>query len=234
MSKTAMITFLTIILSSAMIIGVYADEANIKTSITKDNFYAVFEFTLDDSTIYENIKNSGQITADTVPEAIYQKMISNGLFGVDYFSTSVSFDDNAHAIICSFHLRGPSIINSTVDRTAMVETFRMNTVWRKFNLTIIEGFSYNFTQSLAKPIAEWTENTTNGITSFSYSNSTAGVSCSFELPNYATNIFAVGETIFFDAPYELQWEDKIINSPFLILIGLAVVGVIVFAYRKVR
>jgi hypothetical protein len=110
----------------------------------------------------------------------------------------------------------------------------MNTDWRKFSLNITTGFSFDFSQSLATPLAEWTNSTVEGITSYNYSNPTAGVSCSFSLPNYASNMVVVGDIMIFDAPYEPPFEDKLINSPILILVGLAIVGAIVFVYRKIR
>jgi hypothetical protein len=217
-----------------VIASAYASSVSIEVSIERD-FNVVFQFTIDNATLYESLKAT--MNAVTVPDAILRDFFSKNknslLDALQYSEPSISFP-TSNSIRSAFRLYGSGIINSTVDRVAMVETFRMNTAWREFNLTITGDFFYNFTQSLATSLAEWNESTVDGITSFTYSNPTAGVSCSFKLPAYATNAFAVGETIFFDAPYEPPWEDKLINSPILILIGLAIAGVVVFAYRKIR
>jgi len=222
----------TVALFVTLIASVRA-SVEVEANITRD-FKIVFKLANIETTIYENIKTNGLMTEDTVPRAIWENFVNKGLFGLEYFSNSINFNDTTRSIHSTFSLRGPSIMNSTIDRAASVETFRMNTEWRKFYLNITGGFSFNFTQILVTPLSEWTEETVEKITSFSYSNLTAGVSCLFKLPNYASNIIAIGETIIFDAPFEPPWEDKLINSPILILIGLAIVGVIVFAYRKIR
>lgn len=237
MRKTSVCAFLAVVLfSMSLVASVHATTVSIEANVGRD-FGIVFEFAVSNET-YTNVKTNPKLmNASTVPETIWSNFVSSRQLALDalgYSDNTIDFNDAAHSIRSSFHLSGRAIINSTVNRVAGIETFRMSTEWRKFNLNIANGFSYDFAQSLAAPLTDWTNTTANGITSYSYSNITVGVSCSFKLPSYASNILVSAENLFFDAPYEPPLEDKLINSPVLILIGLAVVGVIVFVYRKIR
>jgi len=228
MRKSMFIVLFIIILCNASVASVHATSVTVKTSITQD-FQVVFTFSDINATIYGNIKNSGLMTRDTVPTSL-----QNGHLGVEYYSQAIGFNDTTDSIVSSFNLRGPSVVNSTIDRAAKIETFRMNTEWRKFYLNVTSDFHFNFTQDFAQQLSYWTNSTAEGVRSYSYSNSTTGVSFSFQLPSNASNIVVSGDTITFDAPYEPSFEDNLINSPILILIALAVAGVIIFFYRKIR
>jgi hypothetical protein len=223
---------LMVILCNVLIVSVYATSVTVETGITQD-FHVVYTFSDINETIYGNIKSN--MTEDTVPTALHDNMVQKGHTGVDYYNQSISFNDNASSIISAFNLQGTSIINSTINRAAKTETFRMNTEWREFYLNVTTDFYFNFTQDLAQPLSSWTSSTVGDVTSYSYSNSTAEVmTFSFQLPSYASNIAVSGDTITFDAPYKISFEDSLISSPILILIALAVAGVIVYVYRKIR
>jgi hypothetical protein len=174
------------------------------------------------------------MTASTLPSQLQGSMIQKGLSGVSYSSTSISFNDSTYSIVSAFNLQGSSIITSTINHAANIETFQMNTAWRKFYLNVTSNFQFNFTQDFAQTLSSWTSQTVGGITSYSYSNSTAErtFSFSFQLPSNASNITVVGDKITFDIPYENSFTDNLISSPILILIALAVAGVIVYVYRK--
>lgn len=227
--------FLVAVLAGVLITSTYATTVSIEANISQD-FNVVFQFTVDNAT-YTNLKtHSNLMNKTTLPEAIQKSFSSKGnstLNALEFSNTTIEFNDTARSISSAFDLSGQGIISSTIDRTTSIETFTMNTEWRKFYLNITNNFSFNFTQDLAAPLTGWTNRTVNGITSFS-SNSTAGMSCTFNLPSSATNILRIGETISFDVPYQTPWGDKLIDSPILILIGLAIVGVIIFVYRKTR
>lgn len=236
MSKFAIGVFLVTILTSVLIASAYATTVSIEASIGRD-FNVVFRFTVDNDT-YTNLKTNPQLmNENTVPEAIEADFANKGhtsLTAIQFSDVTIDFNDTAHVIHSTFHLSGQDIINSTIDKTAGIETFKMSTEWRKFHLNVTNGFLFNFEQSLAASLTNWTNSTINRIITFSFSNSTSGVSCAFKLPSYASSVFAVGESIIFDAPYEPPWEDRLINSPVLILTGLAIVGTIIFVYRKIR
>jgi hypothetical protein len=235
MRKSMLIVLFAVILCSASVVSVHATSVTVETSITQD-FHVVFAFLDINATVYGNINSNGLMTKDTLPNQLSDNMALKGFLGVQFYSTSISFDNNTYSIVSSFNLQGPSIVNSTIDRAAKIETFRMNTEWRKFYLNVTSDFHFNFTQDFAQQLSYWTNSTTGGVRSYSYSNSTAegNFSFSFQLPSYASNIVVSGDTITFDAPYEPSFEDNLINSPILILIALAVAGVIIYFYRKIR
>jgi hypothetical protein len=228
MRKLVFSVLLAVILCSALVASVHATLVTVETSITQD-FHVVFTFLGINMSIYGNIKSN--MTEDTVPTALQKEHLE-----VEYYSQSISFNDTSDSIVSVFNLRGSSIINSTIDRAAKIETFQMNTAWRKFYLNVTGDFHFNFTQDFAKPLSYWTNSTTGGVRSYSYSNSTAegSFSFSFQLPSDASNIAVSGDTITFDTPYTPTFTDNLINSPILILIALAVAGVIIFFYRKIR
>lgn len=234
MKKSMLSVLFAVILCGALIGAVYATAISVDTSITQD-FHVVFTFSDINSTVYQSLKNNGLITGDTVPAALYDNMVRKGLLGVETYSQSISFTDNTTSIVSTFNLRGPSIINSTIDRVAKTETFRVNTEWRKFYLNVTNDFHFNFTRDFATPLSHWANSTTGSATSYTYSNSTAegALSFSIQMPSYATNKIVVGDTIIFDAPYTPSFEDNLINSPILILMALAVVGLVIYFYRKI-
>ena len=230
MRKFAIGVFLAAVLASMSITSTYASTVSIGASISQD-FSFVFQINVDNETIYTNLKTNPKLMNETtVPETIARAR-ANALV---YSNATIDFNNTSRSIRSTFDLSGQGIINSTIDKGAGVENFQMSTEWRKFFLNVTGNFYFNFTQDLAAPLTGWTNSTANGITSFSFSNSTADVSCTFELPSSATNILRIGETISFDVPYQTPWVDKLIDSPILILIGLAIVGVVIFVYRKIR
>ncbi len=228
--------FLATVMAGVLITSTYAATVSIEANISQD-FNVVFQFTVDNGN-YTNLKtHTNLMNETTVPETIQKSFLSKGnstLNALEFSNATIYFNDTARSIRSAFQLSGQGIISSTIDRAASVENFQMSTEWRKFFLNITKSFYFNFTQDLAAPLTGWTNSTVNGIFSFSFSNSTTGVACTFELPSSATNILRMGETISFDVPYQTPWGDKLIDSPILILIVLAIVGLVIFVYRKIR
>lgn len=231
MRKFTFGVLLMVILCNILVVSVYATSVAVETSITQ-NFYAVFTFSDINATIYRSIRSN--VTANTVPTALYNNMVRKGYSGVGYSNQSINFNDTTYSIVSAFNLQGTSIINSTTNYAASTVTYQMNTGWRKFFLNVTTDFYFNFTQDFAQSLASWNRNTVGGITSYSYSNSTTGVSFSFQLPSDASSISASGDTLTFDVPYTASFEDNLISSPILILIALAVAGLIVYVYRRIK
>jgi hypothetical protein len=225
MRQSMFVVLFVVILFSALIASVHATSVNVETIITQ-NFHVVYTFLDINKIMYENIKSN--MTKDTVPTAL----VAQKEYSID--SQTISFNDATYSIVSSFNLQGSNIINSTIDRAAKIEIFHIDTAWRKFFLNVTTDFYFNFTKDFVQPLSYWTNSTAEGVRSYSYSNSTTGVSFSFKLPRDASNIVLAGDTITFDTPYEPSFIDNLINSPILILIALAVAGVIIFFYRKIR
>jgi hypothetical protein len=52
------------------------------------------------------------------------------------------------------------------------------------------------------------------------------------LPEKATNVHAIRDTIIFDTPYSL--EEALLNSPFLILFGVIIIVIVAAIYHRIR
>ena len=224
-----------VVLCNMLFASAYATSIAVETSLNQD-FHVVFSFSNINATVYGNLESNALMNKDTLPAALYHGMVQKGLLKVEYYSQSISFNDTTDTIVTTFNLRGPSMVNSTIDRGTSVENFRMNTEWRKFYLNITEGFTSNFTRLLTKPLSSWTNATENGVTGFHYSNIMDGVPISFalKLPSHASNVVTVEDTVTFDTPYTPSVTDQFINSPSIILIAFAIAGMIIYFYRKVR
>jgi hypothetical protein len=235
MRKFVFAVLSALILCNAAVLSVYANSVTVDTSINRD-VHVVFTFSNITLTTYIGINSSRVFNETTIPNMLMSTMLRNGHVGVNYSAQSISFNNTALTVVAAFNLAGPNIINSTLDRGAKVEIFHVNTVWREFYLNMTKDFHFNFTQVLAKPFSEWTSKSSGGITSYSYSQTTseAGFSASFHLPLNASSVVVFKDSIIFDLPYEPSFEDNFVNSPIIILVALAVVGVIVLIYRKVR
>jgi hypothetical protein len=233
--KHAIALLFAVVLTSVLIGSACASTASINVNINNVNqtLSVSFEFVMDNLT-YANLKNnSSLLNATSVPRAIQTEFTSKGLTGLAYSNAAISHNETSHSILSTFQLNGQGVVSSTINRAAGVQSFQVSTTWREFSLNITDLF-FNFTQDLGTPLTQWTNSTVNGITSFIFSNSTEGVSCTIELPSSAANVALTGTTISFNVPYQVPWEDKLINSPILVLIALAVVGLIIFVYRKTR
>ena len=235
MRETAIAFLLALVLTSLLITSAYAQTASIKANFNSvsQQLNVTFEFVMNNAnyTILEN--NSSLLNATSVPGAIQTNYAKEGHTGLTYSNAAISYNNTGSSILSTFQLSGQGVVSSTIDRATGIESFQLSTAWRKFPLNITDLF-FNFTQDLGTSLTLWTNTTANGIPSFSFSNSTEGVSCTFELPSSATNVARIGETISFDVPYQVPFGDKLIDSPIFVLIVLAVVGLIIFVYRKTK
>jgi hypothetical protein len=236
MKKVALIASAAIcffILITAVINSVCA-SISIKGTVD-DSVYIVYDFKNIDPIIYSEIKASPQgFNISTIPEIIKKNLAKQNLILVRWGLGSQTniYDDAARAIQISFYLAGTDIINFTINATTMRRTYQVNTEWRKFQLDLTSTLSVNFTQILLKPIAEWQK---LNETSFIFQNEENGFfDISFELilPKTATQVQAIGDIIIYDTP--ARFEELIINSPFIILLGLIIITIIVVIYRKIK
>jgi len=234
--KRAAALFLVVALTSLFIASSYASNtASIEANINNANqeLNISFEFVMTNASYALLRNNSSLLNETSVPNAIQTNFVKEGHTGLAYSNPAISYNSTSDSILSTFQLSGSSVVSSTTDRATGVQTFQVSTTWREFSLNIT-GLFFNFTKNLATPLTQWTNSTVNGIQSFVFSNSTAGVSCTFVLPSSATNVVRTATAISFDVPYQVPFGDKLIDSPILVLIALAVVGLIIFVYRKTR
>jgi hypothetical protein len=233
--KSAVAFLLALVLTSLLVTSAYASTVSIQANLNSSSqeLNVTFEFAMDNATYNILKNNSSLLNATSVPRTIQTNYAKEGHTGLTYSNAQIFHNDKNSSIISTFQLSGQGVISSTINRATGIESFQLSTMWRKFALNTTDLF-FNFTQDLGTSLTQWMNTTANGIPSFSFSNSTEGVSCTFELPSSATNVARVGETISFDVPYQVPFGDKLIDSPILVLIVLAVVGLIIFVYRKTR
>jgi hypothetical protein len=227
MKLNVIVVLLTILLAMS-IMPVYASVSI--TGTINESVYVIYNFQNLNLTVYDEIKANYQSNLSAViSTAIVKNLETQGRTQVQSSlgpETGV-FDDTAKSISVSFYIWGSDIISNSINRTSMGRIYQVQTDWRKFNLALINGFSFNFTQLLSTPVAEWQK---PNETIYLYENQ--DVSCKFVLPETAFQVRAQGDII----TYEVQpsFWDVFINSPFPILIVLIIVVIVALIYRRIR
>jgi len=227
----------------SLIIPVHA-SVTVEGSI-EENIHVVFAIENINSTLYEKILEQKIFNNLTIPQAI-EAYFEEGNLGnatLDYDPTKEIFNNSTRSIRVDFYLSGSDIIDSTFSPAAMTETYNVKTEWRKVHVNLTNDFSLDFAEYFQNPVDEWqiVNYTINEEVHPTYlynytATTTFDPLCRFVLPIRATNVHAVTDTIFFELPVELPvpFEDKLINSPFLVLGVLIIANIVLIAYRKIR
>jgi len=235
MKKLVCVHLLFLLLIVTFITSVHA-SVTVQAIIGQD-IHVTFNLENINSTIYWTIKNEQMITELTIPNIILDNIEQQQ---VDIYTQPIVFNDPpTSSIYIAFSLTGSDILNFTVNTKAMTKTYHVRTDWRKFQVSLTNGFSLNFTEYFGKTVDEWqrinyTLNTkTHPAYYYNFTDSdTFDPTCYFVLPVAATHVQVVGDIISFELP--LSFGDSLLNSPFLILAALIVVNIAFFIYRKVR
>ena len=231
--KKIAVTHLLLILFVALIMPVHA-SVTMKATIDQ-SIHVILNFENVNSTIYGEIKQNKQtFNVTTIPLIIVKNLKQQGLTQVRWdYSQEISSDDSTNSIHVEFFLSGSDIITLTLNKTTMTRLYQVRTGWRKFHVNLTEKISIDFTKYFGTPIAEWNYTDSEKAYYYEYREQDSFTSsCKFVLPETATNVYATGDTIFFETPPLL--EDVLLNSPFLILGALIIVIIIAFIYRRVR
>ena len=231
MKKFALATVIPILILSVVIPA----NASITTKVkVNDNLFITYDFENLDPILYDQTKANTQFDVSTIPNIIMQNFEKRNQTMLNWSldpQTDI-YDDVNRAIHISFFMGGSDIMSFIVNKTTMKRTHQLSTEWRRFQVNLTSDFTLDFTQHLAKPVAEWQK---INATTFYYENRQTGTLDIFFyliLPSSASNIQVQGDTIFFDMPFSL--EDQLLNSPFLPLAALAVALVIILIYKKAR
>jgi len=210
-------------------------------TIINDSFYVSFDFININSTLYYGIRAQGIFNSTSIPQAIVRNLEKQNLMKVSYQLISTDpFNATEKSIHVEFSLGGEDILSYTVDRATLVKTYNAKTNWIRFDIKLSDTFTLNFSTYFATSVSNWQRinYTINGdIHSAFYYNSTIGtapfnVLCYFILPTKAMNIKAIVDTLIFEMPPLL--EDRLIDSPILILGAIIVANIVVIIYRKIR
>jgi len=238
MKKIVLLPFLCLLLA-VINAPVYA-SITIEVSID-DSLHVSFDFSNLNSTMYNEIQAHPEIFNSTsIPRTIVRNLEKQDLRQVSWRQDSTAIFKGNGAIRVEFYLEGQDILSFTVNKVTFARTYTVKTNWIKFDVNLTNTFTLNFTTYFAPSISSWQRinHTVNGIVHQAfYYNSTVSTapfnaSCYFILPTAATNIRASGDTLTFEMPPSL--EDRLINSPILILGAVIVANIIAVIYRKVR
>lgn len=236
--KRIVLTSLLSILFVASIVPVYASIT--VESIINDAFHVSFDFSNINSTIYNDIVAQGVFNSTSIPRTIMRNLEKQNLKKVSWSQASTNIFRANGTIHVEFDLWGEDILSYTLKKGELARTCTVKTNWIRFDIKLTNTFTLNLTTYFTTPISRWQRinHTINGnIHPSFYYNSTAGTPpfyalCYFILPTAATNIKTAGDTLTFDMP--LLLEDKLIDSPILILGALVIANIVVIIYRKVR
>jgi hypothetical protein len=195
-----------------------------------EDLFVTFEFKGLEQSVYDQAKL--QFTANRIPDIIVNNyMQKNQTVGAR--ALPLDPDDASRTIRNSFYLGGSAIVSFTVNETTLKRVYEVKTDWRKFKVNLTDGYSIDFAQLAAEPVADWQK---PDDTTFHLENSDTGsldvLSFNIVLPSSASAVRAEQDTIFFEMPPYA--EDILLGTPFLILIALAVALVIIFVYMKAR
>jgi len=237
MQKLVMV-YLLFALLATLILPIRA-SVTIQTSIDQ-NVHVVFDFVNVNSTVYEEIKRESSLDRSTIPKTIVDKLKQRNLTHVAYYDPTLTFNDSGKSIHVTFYLSGLDVLNFTFSKATMAKVYYVRTDWRKFHLNVTTRFSLNFTKYFGTPVAQWQKiNYTDSEKKMhpAYYYNYTGPSpfdplCYFILPITGTNVRAVKDTIIFEVPPSL--EDRLLNSPFLVVGAIIVVNIAIFLYRRVR
>lgn len=240
MRKIVQVSLLCFILVS-LVVPVYASVNT--DAFVGDNFHISFDFRNLDSATYSAIMAAypDVFNSTSIPRAIVKSLGKQGFNKVSYPSPpSIVFSDAEKSIHVEFFLEGADVISYTVNKTSLARLYTARTTWIKFEVKLTITLTLNFTSYFTTQVSNWQKinRAIGGITytAFYFSSAVSQVpldsSCYIILPATALNIEAVGTTVIFEMP-SLP-EDRLINSPILILGAIVLIDVVFIVYRKIR
>jgi len=227
--KKLIISFILFILVATPI--VLADSSITVETTINENVYVTLNLANIESQTYDEIKAQG-FSISTVPNAIEEKLKQQNLTDarVIYDFDQRIFNNATSSIYVKFLLTGSDIISYTLNGTDMTRTFRVRTDWRKFEISFTQNFSLNFEEYFGDPLTEWQQ--VDGKAFEKIIEDPFEMSFRFTLPEKAFDIQTEEDTIIFKVPP--AFEDRLLNSPFLILGAIIIANIIFVAYRKAR
>ncbi|MFQ5759325.1 MAG: hypothetical protein ACE5IF_06575, partial [Candidatus Bathyarchaeia archaeon] len=153
--KKLVLLHLVLVLILTLVTPVYA-SVELKATIGQD-IHVVLELKNINSTLYGKIINENLINETKIPMIITKNLEEKGLENV-YFglpSEPLNFNDIEKSITVRFSLSGSDILNFAFSTEKMRRTYRVRTVWRKFELNLTDDFSLDFSEYFGRPLSTW-------------------------------------------------------------------------------
>lgn len=237
--KRLILSHLLLILLATVMMPVHA-SIRIQAVIDQD-VHVVIDFENIDPAIYDEVVQQGLFNVSIIPEAIREKFEQLNLTDArcNYDPAQEIFGSSTDSIHVEFYLTGSDILNFTINSETRTKTYRVRTDWRRFHINLTHETSLYFSRYFGLLVSRWEQinYTLNEKTHPTYyynftSSSQIDPSFYFILPEKATNVHAVKDTIIFEVP--LSFEESFLDSPFLILTVLIVAVIIAIFYRRIR
>ncbi len=235
---------LIVIYSLIVLLAAFATSGHASITVqtvVDEDLHVVFSMESMDPAIYNETVQQSLFDVSTIPEAISANLEQQELTDArcNYDSDQEIFTDSTNSIRVEFYLTGLDILDSTIDADTRTKVYSVRTEWRKFQISLTNETNLDFANYFATPVAQWNKTSYpldgKSHPAYFYNSpilSLIDPSFYFILPEKATNVNAVGDTITFEVP--LSFEEIFLNSPFLILAVILVVLAIVFIYRRIR
>ena len=237
--KKLTVSHVLLILFATTIVSVQASMEI--QAIIDHTVHVTFDVKSVDPEIYTEIVNASLLSVSTIPESINEVFEQKNLANArcDYDPAQEIFSDSTKSIHVEFYLTGSDVLNSTMNAMRMTKTYNVRTDWREFRLNLTLDLSIDFAEIFATPVSSWDQinYTLSGKQhpAYNYTSTTPSQiepSFYFILPEKATNVHAIRDTIIFDTPYSL--EEALLNSPFLILFAVIIIVIVAAIFHRIR
>jgi len=215
----------SIVLALMLVPQAYAFSVDIEAEVGQDidivikiehlDFHNYSLFKVNETKVVSNVK------------ACFEKSFEDQNLTATVSVKPLEFDEETFSTTIRARISGSDVVYVSTDPDSLNRTFEVETAWRRFQLNLTDELSINMTERFGYWLQNW--NRTGNTISFEAANSTF----TFVLPESASNIVVDRrEVIIFRVPPSFQ--DKLINSPLVALIGVVLIPIAAAVYRRVK
>jgi hypothetical protein len=204
---------------------VHAYSLNIEARVGNDIEVTLIFENINVTRYYNTKKN--QVEAIVNVKNSFEKSFNDRNLTATVSVSPLEFNDENQSITIRVRLSGSMLVSMSVDPTSLNRTYEVITVWRKFRLTIIEGFAVDLGERFKVSVYEW--DITKNVISLRLDES----SFAFVLPEKATKI-KVDRREVITFMVSAGFVDKLLNSPIIALVAVMLAPVIALTYRRTK
>lgn len=223
--KLAVYLMFLAFLASMLIPIVHAYSLNIEARVGNDIEVTLIFENINVTRYYNTKKN--QVEAIVNVKNSFEKSFNDRNLTATVSVSPLEFNDENQSITIRVRLSGSMLVSMSVDPTSLNRTYEVITVWRKFRLTIIEGFAVDLGERFKVSVYEW--DITKNVISLRLDES----SFAFVLPEKATKI-KVDRREVITFMVSAGFVDKLLNSPIIALVAVMLAPVIALTYRRTK
>jgi hypothetical protein len=204
---------------------VHAYSLNIEARVGNDIEVTLIFENINVTRYYNTKKN--QVEAIVNVKNSFEKSFNDRNLTATVSVSPLEFNDENQSITIRVRLSGSMLVSMSVDPASLNRTYEVITVWRKFRLTIIEGFAVDLGERFKVSVYEW--DITKNVISLRLDES----SFAFVLPEKATKI-KVDRREVITFMVSAGFVDKLLNSPIIALVAVMLAPVIALTYRRTK